>query len=72
MDDMTIFVPIAKIDAAQCLVYGVVTAVAPDASGEVYDYASTKPFYQNGRKIWPAPQRAIVSAICAPCTAMLQ
>ena len=46
MDDMKIFVPITKIDAAQRLVYGVVTAERPDGSGEVCDYASTKPFYQ--------------------------
>jgi hypothetical protein len=46
MDDMEIFVPITKIDAAQRLVYGVVTAEAPDVSGEVCDYASTKPLYQ--------------------------
>jgi hypothetical protein len=46
MDDMTIFVPITKIDAAQRLVYGVVTAETPDISGEVCDYASTKPQYQ--------------------------
>jgi hypothetical protein len=46
MDDMQIFVPITKIDAAQRLVYGVVTAETPDISGEVCDYASTKPQYQ--------------------------
>ncbi len=46
MNDMKIFVPITKIDAAQRLVYGVVTAEAPDVSGEVCDYASTKPQYQ--------------------------
>jgi hypothetical protein len=46
MDDMRIFVPITKIDAAQRLVYGVVTAEKPDVSGEVCDYASTKPLYQ--------------------------
>jgi hypothetical protein len=46
MDDMKIFVPITKIDAARRLVYGVVTAEKPDASGEVCDYASTKPLYQ--------------------------
>ena len=46
MDDMKIFVPITKIDAAQRLVYGVVTAEAPDVAGEVCDYASTKPLYQ--------------------------
>ena len=46
MDDMKIFVPITKIDAAKRLVYGVVTAEKPDISGEVCDYASTKPLYQ--------------------------
>lgn len=46
MDDMKLFVPITKIDAAQRLVYGVVTAERPDVTGEVCDYASTKPHYQ--------------------------
>lgn len=46
MHDMKIFVPITKIDAAQRLVYGVVTAETPDIAGEVCDYASTKPHYQ--------------------------
>ena len=46
MDDMNLFVPITKIDAAQRLVYGVVTAETPDVAGEVCDYASTKPHYQ--------------------------
>lgn len=43
---LNLFVPIVKIDAAKRLVYGVVTAEAPDALGEVCDYASTKPHYQ--------------------------
>ncbi len=43
---LQLFVPIVKIDAAKRLVYGVVTAEAPDALGEVCDYASTKPHYQ--------------------------
>jgi len=46
MDDLTLFIPITKIDAAKRLVYGVVTAEAPDVTGEVCDYASTKPHYQ--------------------------
>jgi hypothetical protein len=44
--DLKLFIPITKIDATQRLVYGVVTAEAPDVSGEVCDYASTKPLYQ--------------------------
>jgi hypothetical protein len=43
---LNIFVPITKIDTAKRLVYGVVTAETPDAMGEVCDYASTKPLYQ--------------------------
>jgi hypothetical protein len=46
MNDLKIFVPMTKIDAAQRLVFGVVTAERPDGSGEVCDYASTKPLYQ--------------------------
>jgi len=46
MDDMNLFIPITKIDAGKRLVYGVVTAEAPDGAGEVCDYASTKPLYQ--------------------------
>ncbi len=46
MNDMKVFVPITKIDAARRLVYGVVTAEKPDVTGEVCDYASTKPLYQ--------------------------
>jgi hypothetical protein len=46
VNNMTIFIPITKIDAARRLVYGVVTAEAPDVAGEVCDYASTKPLYQ--------------------------
>ncbi len=46
MQNMNLFIPITKIDAARRLVYGVVTAEAPDGAGEVCDYASTKPHYQ--------------------------
>ena len=46
MDDMNLFVPLTKIDVSMRLVYGVVTAEAPDLLGEVCDYESTKPEYQ--------------------------
>jgi len=46
MQDMNLFIPITKIDAARRLVYGVVTAECPDGASEVCDYASTKPHYQ--------------------------
>ncbi len=46
MDELKLFIPITKVDAAQRLVYGVATAEKPDVSGEVCDYASTKPYYE--------------------------
>ena len=39
-------IPITKVDAAQRLVFGVATAEVADRSGEICDYASTKPFYE--------------------------
>ena len=52
MNDLKIFVPMTKIDAAQRLVFGVVTAERPDGSGEVCDYASTKRLYQKCTFAW--------------------
>lgn len=46
MQTLKMFVPITKVDAAQRLVYGVATAEAVDRSGEICDYASTKPYYE--------------------------
>lgn len=42
MDPLRIFVPLAKADAAQRLVYGYFDET-PDRAGEVFDYASSKP-----------------------------
>jgi hypothetical protein len=52
MKNMKIFVPITKIDAAQRLVYGIVTAEKPDVSG--------------GSATTPAPNRLseVVAKIC--------
>ncbi|MCB4802659.1 hypothetical protein QO001_002211 [Methylobacterium brachiatum] len=46
MPELSLFLPLTKVDAVNRLVYGVATAEAPDRSGEVCDYASTKPFYE--------------------------
>jgi hypothetical protein len=43
---MHLFIPLSKADAAQRLVYGYATAEVPDRSGEICDYASTKPLYE--------------------------
>lgn len=45
-DDLKLFIPITKIDAAKRLVYGVATAEKPDVTGEICDYATTKPLYE--------------------------
>ncbi|MGF3025556.1 hypothetical protein ACQVP2_22360 [Methylobacterium aquaticum] len=46
MSNLSLFLPLTKVDAEQRLVYGVATAETEDRSGEVCDYASTKPFYE--------------------------
>ncbi|MFH6786310.1 MULTISPECIES: hypothetical protein [Methylobacterium] len=46
MSDLSLFIPLTKVDAEQRLVYGVATAETKDRSGEVCDYASTKPYYE--------------------------
>ncbi len=43
---MNIFVPLLKVYVSRRLVVGLVTAELPDRSGEVMDYASTKPFFE--------------------------
>lgn len=41
------FVPIQKVDEERRLVYGIATAEKMDKSGEVFDYASSKSYYQS-------------------------
>lgn len=43
---MHLNIPLAKVDEAKRLVYGIVTAEQPDNTGEICDYASSKPYYQ--------------------------
>jgi hypothetical protein len=45
-DPLQIFIPLSKADAARRLIYGYATAEAPDKAGEICDYASTKPYYE--------------------------
>lgn len=46
MPELSLFLPLTKVDAANRLVYGLATAETPDRAGEVCDYASTKPYYE--------------------------
>jgi hypothetical protein len=50
MTALRMFIPITKVDAARRLVYGVATAEAEDRTGEVCDYATTKPLYEKWSK----------------------
>jgi flagellar motility protein MotE (MotC chaperone) len=43
---VSLFLPIAKVDEENRLVYGVATAEELDNSGEIYDYASSKPYIE--------------------------
>jgi hypothetical protein len=43
---MELFVPLTKVDAEKRLVYGVLAAEQVDRSGEVMDYATSKPFFE--------------------------
>ena len=45
-DQLNLFIPLSKADAAQRLVFGYATAELPDRSGEICDYATTKPYYE--------------------------
>jgi hypothetical protein len=46
MSSLDLFLPLAKVDLDQRLVTGVVTAETPDRSGEICDYASSKPLFE--------------------------
>ena len=48
------FLPLAKVDVDQRIVQGVATAEKPDRSGEICDYASTKPYFE----AWSAEAQA--------------
>lgn len=45
-DTLKIFVPINKIDEEQRLVYGQAAAEVLDNSGEMFDYAGSKPYFE--------------------------
>lgn len=43
---MPLFIPITKVDVAQRIVYGTLSEEVPDKTGEILDYASSKPAFQ--------------------------
>ncbi len=46
MSALELFLPLAKVDLDRRLVTGVATAETPDRSGEIFDYASSKPYFE--------------------------
>jgi hypothetical protein len=46
MSSLDFFLPLAKVDLDRRLVTGVATAETPDRSGEICDYASSKPYFE--------------------------
>ncbi|WP_210254780.1 hypothetical protein [Methylocapsa sp. S129] len=46
MSELSLFLPITKVDADQRIVYGIATAEVADRAGEICDYDSTKPYYE--------------------------
>jgi hypothetical protein len=46
MSALDLFLPLAKVDLDRRLITGVATAETPDRSGEIFDYASSKPNFE--------------------------
>src|SRR5208337_1291074 len=46
LSSLDLFLPLMKVDLDQRIVTGVATAETPDRSGEICDYASSKPFFE--------------------------
>ena len=46
MPALDLFLPLLKVDLDRRLVSGVATAETPDRAGEIFDYASSKPYFE--------------------------
>jgi hypothetical protein len=46
MPSLDLFLPLLKVDLDQRLVTGVATAETPDRAGEIFDYTSSKPYFE--------------------------
>ncbi len=45
-NELKLFIPIMKVDEEKRLVYGKVTEEAVDSAGEIFDYATSKPYFK--------------------------
>jgi hypothetical protein len=66
MSSLDLFLPLAKVDLDRRLVTGVATAETPDRAGEIFDYASSKPYFEQWSKDALAAA-ASHTARSAPC-----
>jgi hypothetical protein len=46
MSALDLFLPLARVDLDRRIVTGVATAETPDRAGEIFDYASSKPYFE--------------------------
>ena len=46
LSELDLFLPLMKVDLDERIVTGVATAETPDRSGEICDYASSKPYFE--------------------------
>ena len=46
MSALDLFLPLSKVDLDRRLITGVATAETPDRAGEIFDYASSKPYFE--------------------------
>ena len=46
MEGLNLFIPITKVDVEKRLVFGRLAEESPDSIGEIFDYESSKPYYQ--------------------------
>jgi hypothetical protein len=53
MVKLDLFLPLTKVDVEERLVHGVATAEAPDRAGEIFDYETSKPYFE----AWSASAR---------------
>ncbi|MGH9440122.1 MAG: hypothetical protein ACRD22_20165, partial [Terriglobia bacterium] len=55
---MQIFAKLTKVDENTGIVYGRATEEVPDRSGEIFDYASSKPYFEKwSTEVSKAPGR---------------
>jgi hypothetical protein len=58
MTSFIVFLPLAKVDTAKRLVYGMLGAEIPDKAGEIFDYESARSSPRDAPIALQAPRRS--------------